>query len=94
MIGARELLEFADPERLVNQRGVIQRDLVQLVDARDHFLGGGQVAIGRADQRQRAFEKQLFEQRLQRFGVELADIAVTDHQAQFVGGAGERGEIR
>ena len=51
MIGARQLLEFGNPERFINQRGVIQRDLVSLVHAVDHLLGGREITIRRADER-------------------------------------------
>jgi hypothetical protein len=56
-------------------------------------FGGGQVAIGRADQRQRAFEEQLFAT-ASTFGIELPDVAVADHQVVVRRGAARTNRSR
>ena len=38
-------------------------------------------------------KEQLFEQRFQRLGIKLPDVAVADHQPQLMRGTGERGEV-
>src|SRR4051794_17171280 len=93
MIGAGQFLKLSNPEWLVNKRSVIQRDLVEFVDAAEHFLRGSEVAAGCADENQCAFEKELFEQRFQRVGIILANVAVADYEAKIVSGAGEGDEI-
>ena len=94
MVRLRKLLEFSNPNGFIDQRCIIECDLVQLIDADHHIFRRREITIRSADQGQSSFEKKLLQQRFQRLCIELANISIANDEPQIVRSSSKSREIR